>query len=104
MATLEERVTALEDALEHDFGTPLRAMMLKMDEQDRDIRELGRDVREQGRDMREIKSRLATMDSRLGTLDSRVNGIDEKITIFKEEMNVKFDQIVELLTQGRSTP
>lgn len=88
-------MATLEEALTHDFATPFRAVMARVDE-------LSRDVRDQGRDIREIKERLATIDTRLGTMDSRLNGLDGKVDALREEMNTKFDQVLALLAQGRS--
>ena len=94
MATLEERVTSLEDSLQHDFAEPVRQVMLKVDEQGRDLRDQGRDIRELGRDMREIKTRMATMDTRL-------NRVDERLDSIKLEMRQKFDQVIALLQQNK---
>ncbi len=104
MATLEERLGSLEG----DYVVAMQRVAAKLDghaalqrEQSRDIRELGRDVREQGQEIREMKMRLGTVETRLGTVDSRLNRIDERLLSLQEEMNLKFDQIIALLSQAK---
>lgn len=109
MATLEERVSTLEEAFEHDFRAPFEAVMSKVDE-------LSRHAREHGQDIREIKMRLGVMDARLGGIDTRLNALDEKfdslradVTALRADMNAKFahldaklDQVIALLTQSHT--
>lgn len=95
MATMEERVSALEEVLT-DIAPPFRAIMVKLDDVGRDVREQGRDLHEQGRDLRELKMRA-------GTTETRINGMDEKIDAMRGELrqtNQKLDQVLALLTQG----
>lgn len=97
MATLEERVSALEEGLGRDFATPFRAVMVKVDELGRDVREQGRDIREHGRDIRDIKVRLGAIDAHLGAIDTRLNTLDEKMDLLRESVHTQGKQLEQIL-------
>jgi hypothetical protein len=85
----------------------VRGVTAKLDEHTELLLGLSRDVHEQGQDSQEIKARMATVEARMGTIDMRLNRmdmrldrIDVRLDSLEEEMRLKLDQIITLLTQA----
>lgn len=82
MATMEDRVKALEDGFEvvaHDIvGAMNRQDIL---------------LREHGRTLDELKLRLGVVEAHMGSVDVRLNHMDERLEEFRAETRSKFEQI-----------
>jgi hypothetical protein len=97
MATLEERIGRLEETLLKDLSEPFREVMLKVDENSRDLQGVRVRLETVGMGLDMMDSCIGTIDRRLETVDARLNGIESKI----DHMNKKLDQVLTLLMQGR---
>ncbi len=112
MATMEERVSALESTLD-DFAPPFKAVMVKLDEHSgllkvvvakldehsevlkvmvtklnehsEVLREVVRDVRVQGGEIREWRMRQATLEMQVSSINLRQNILGEKIDDLRDE-------------------
>jgi hypothetical protein len=114
MATLNERVSALEDSLHNDFAVPFQSVMLVLDQhtvqldklaqsvqtQGRDINELKLAAQAQGRDMFEMKKRMSTIETRMNNMDENFEMLQKNVSSMRGEVNQgnqKLDQILVLL-------
>ena len=97
MATLEERMGRLEETLLKDLPEPFREVMLKVDENSRDLQTVKVRLETVGMGLDMMDSCIGTIDRRLETIDAWLNGIDSKIG----QMDKKLDQVLTLLMQGR---
>lgn len=89
MATLEERVTALEG----DYTVVVQSISLRLDEHLAVQKGLSLEIHAQSEEMNQLKMRVATVESRLNHMDVKLGSLDENVKSLRGDMDRRFEQV-----------